>query len=66
MNDKIKEILEKHLPYMNECLPDEALIALNNAIIEICEEQIEEALIGVCHSDIIIKPQNIAKQPPIN
>ena len=39
MNDKIKEILEKHLPYINECLPDEALIALNNAIIEICEEQ---------------------------
>ena len=40
MNAKIKEILEKHDILFN--LTDKQYIHINNAIIEICEEQKEE------------------------
>ena len=41
MNQKIKEILEKHID-IDQLLPDFYHEDLNNAIIEICEEQKEE------------------------
>jgi len=41
MNDKIKEILKKHIP-IDFLLHEDYHEDLNNAIIEICEEQKKE------------------------
>lgn len=60
MNNKIKEILKKHIP-IDFLLHEDYHEDLNNAIIEICEEQIEEALRCVCHQDIILNSKNIAQ-----
>ena len=43
MNDKIKEILKKHIP-IDFLLHEDYHEDLNNAIIEICDEQIKNTV----------------------
>jgi len=67
MNDKIKAILEKH--FNMDLLTDYDAKDLNNAIIEICEEQKKECaerfskkgLLYKAISELIINQKNIAK-----
>ena len=67
MNDKIKTILEKH--FNMDLLTDYDAKDLNNAIIEICEEQKKECaerfskkgLLYKAISNLIIDQKNIAK-----
>ena len=67
MNDKIKAILEKH--FNMDLLTDYDAKDLNNAIIEICEEQKNECaerfskkgLLYKAISELIINQKNIAE-----
>ena len=67
MNDKIKAILEKH--FNMDLLTDYDAKDLNNAIIEICEEQKKECaerfskkgLLYKAISELIINQKNIAQ-----
>lgn len=68
MNDKIKEILKKHIP-IDFLLHEDYHEDLNNAIIEICEEQKKECaerfskkgLLYKAISELIIDQKNIAQ-----
>ncbi len=72
MNQKIKEILEKHID-IDQLLPDYYHEGLNNALVEICEEQKKECaerfnnkglsnkVINDIINEIIIDSKNIAQ-----
>lgn len=44
MNDKIKQILEKHRFNVDEMLTGYETEILNDAIVEICQEQIRQTI----------------------
>lgn len=71
MKDKIKAILEKHIGFdIRDIWHEDEIMRINNAIIEICEEQVLESVktirmgMGEMIKDInytIPIPKNIAK-----